>query len=50
MLKNILKLEGVQLLSKKEQIALKGGHDCQCDGPDNEYLWETPCNDTLIGC
>ena len=50
MLKNILKLEGVQLLNKKEQSTLKGGHDCQCDGPEPQYPWETPCHDTLIGC
>lgn len=50
MLKNILKLEGVQLLNKKEQATLKGGHDCVCDGPDNGYIWETPCYDTFIGC
>jgi len=51
MLKTILKLEGVQLLNKKEQITLKGGHDCYCDGTDELPLWwETPCYDSLIGC
>jgi len=50
MLKNILKLEGVQLLNKKEQITLKGGRDCQCDGPDYGHVWETPCDDTFLGC
>ena len=50
MLKNILKLEGVQLLNKKEQTTIKGGYDCQCDGPEQQYPQETPCYDTLIWC
>ncbi|WP_156168859.1 hypothetical protein [Kordia jejudonensis] len=50
MLKNILKLEGVQLLNKKVQLTIRGGHECGCDDPDNGYVWETPCYDTFIGC
>ncbi len=50
MIGNILKLEGVQLLNKKEQSIIKGGFECQCDGPEPHYPYETPCYDTFIGC
>lgn len=50
MLNNILTLEGVQLLNKKEQSIIRGGFECQCDGPEYPYPQESPCYDTLIGC
>jgi hypothetical protein len=47
MLKNILKLEGTQKLTKKEQKSINGGLACRPDGscPKGTY-----CNDELGIC